>query len=224
MNSTNKQIKKRNKNSYFFYNFVKITGAIPTILYIRTKVIPFGNTKPSKIKGGVLISANHVSFIDPVIIHCVFSNRKLHCLATKELFSSKLKNFFFTQMHCIKVDKDNFSMNSFHEVRDLLKADKAVVIFPEGQVNHEVGEVLAFKSGAILMAHQSNKPILPVYIVKREKWYHRQKVIVGDPVDIRSICGMMPTMDQLKKANDILREKEIELMEFYLKGENHVNE
>ncbi len=224
MNSTDNPKKKQNKKSYFLYNFVKITGAIPTLLYMRTKVITLGKTKPIKIKGGIVISSNHVSFIDPVIIHCVFGNRKLHCLATKDLFSSRLKNFFFTQMHCIKVDKDNFSMQSFHEVRDLLKADKAVVIFPEGQVNHEVGEVLAFKSGAILMAHQSNTPILPVYIVKREKWYHRQTVIVGDPLDVRSICGKMPTMDQLKKASDILREKEIELMEYYLKGEKHDNE
>ena len=216
MNSKNEQKTKNKKRSYFFYNFVKITGAIPTLIYMRTRVISPNNQKNSKIKGGVVITSNHVSFIDPVIIHCVFAGRNLHCLATKELFSSKAKNFFFTQMHCIKVDKDNFSMQSFHEVRNLLKAEKAVVIFPEGQVNHELGEVLAFKAGAILMAHQSNKPVLPVYIVKREKWYQRQTVVVGEPLDIRAICGGMPTMDQLKLASDTLREKEIELMEYYI--------
>ena len=221
MNSENKQIKGKNKRiSYLMYDFVKITGAIPMLLYMRTKVIDVGDQKHTKLKGGFLISSNHMSFMDPIIVHCAFWNRRLNCLATKELYSTKLKNFFFTHMHCIKVDKENFSMKSFHDVKDYLKRDKIVVVFPEGQVNRDTNNMLAFKSGAILMAQQSSKPIVPVYIVKREKWYHRQIVLIGEPLDVREICGPMPTMDDLKKANDILREREIELMEYYLsKGE-----
>ena len=86
------------------------------------------------------------------------------------------------------------------------------VIFPEGKVNKD-GEkaLLAFKSGAVLMAHRASAPILPMYIVKREKWYHRQHIVMGQPVDIASVMGKMPTMEQMNTVTDLLREKEKEL-------------
>ena len=197
----------------FWYDFVKITGLIPGLLWIRPKVIRTGGKCP---RGGVLISSNHPTFLDPIILLASIRERRLHSLATTDLFSNKLKTFMFTQMHCIPVDKNNFSMTTFHEVVDRLKAGKAVVIFPEGQVNRGGGrEINAFKSGAILMAHRASAPILPVYIVRREKWYRRQYVVVGEPFDVRAAVGMIPTMEQVERVCDQLREQELALKRFY---------
>lgn len=172
MNSTDKQNKnKKKRNNYFVYDFVKITGIIPAFLWMRAKIIRVGEKKPKRIKGGALISANHVSFADPILIHCVFWYRRLHFLATTDLFNTKLKNWFFSQLHCIPVDKENFSVNSFHEVCDDLNAEKLVAIFPEGQVNRTGEQLLGFKSGVVLMAYKCNKPIVPMYIIPVEKWY-----------------------------------------------------
>ena len=91
-----------------------------------------------------------------------------------------------------------------------------MVIFPEGQVNRNGGqEIRAFKSGAILMAHRASAPILPVYVVRREKWYHRQYVVVGEPFDVRAAVGMIPTMEQVDKVCEQLRERELELKRYY---------
>ena len=224
MNSTTEQNNKtkQNKNKkksrlfdHFLYDFVKITGAVPMLLFLRTRTVYAENKKAAKIHGGALISANHVSFIDPVIIHTAFWQRRVYCIATKELYDTPIKNWFFQKMHCIKVDRENFSMTTFHGVKAGLDNDKLVLIFPEGQVNHQENTVLAFKSGAILMAHRCNKPIIPVYIVKRAKWYERQTVMVGSPVDIRAICGSMPTMAQLNEASELLRQREVELKQIY---------
>ena len=107
-------------------------------------------------------------------------------------------------------------MTTFHEVVDCLKNDKAVLIFPEGHVNRNGGqEVNAFKSGAILMAHRASAPILPVYIVRREKWYCPQYVITGEPLDVRAAVGLIPSMEQVDAVCTLLREKELELKQFY---------
>ncbi len=217
MNSVNNSQKNKKKKRFlpnFCYDFVKITGAIPTLIWFRTKVFrPFKTKTP---RGGVLISANHKSLIDPIIVHTAFSSRRLHSLATKDLYNTKTKAKFFNLMNCIMVDKENFSLSSFHDVVNRLSDGKAVVIFPEGKLNREDGNaLLAFKSGAVLMAHKAKAPILPVYIVKREKWYHRQHVIIGDPVDVRAIAGDMPTMEALDRASSYLRDREIELREYY---------
>ena len=209
-NKTNKQKRKPFYN--LCYDLAKITGAPSALLWLRPKIYyPFG--KPSK-KGALLVSSNHCTFIDPIIIQLSFPWRRLNCLATKDLFERKVTNFLFTQMHCIVVDKDNFSLSSFHEVVDRLNSGKIVVIFPEGQVNTEGrSPVLAFKSGAVLMAHRAGAPILPMYIVKRDKWYHRQRVIIGETVDVCEMLGKMPSMEDMTRVSELLREKEVELKE-----------
>lgn len=217
MNSEkNLKNKKPRKKPFenFFYDFVKVTGAIPAMLWLRPKVYyPHGNPKP---KGSVLISANHRSLLDPIIVHMAFTRRRLNCLATKDLFNTKLKASFFTKMHCIIVDKENFSLSSFHAVVNNLKAGKAVVIFPEGQVNFDNPDaILAFKSGAVLMAQKAGAPILPVYIARRKKWYHRQRIVVGSPVDIKSLMGAIPSMQEMNTVSETLREKELELREYF---------
>jgi 1-acyl-sn-glycerol-3-phosphate acyltransferase len=76
-------------------------------------------------------------------------------------------------------------------------------------------EVQAFKSGAILMAHRANVPILPVYIVKREKWYRTQRVVIGEPFDVKSAVGLIPSVDKMNAVSEQLREKELELKRYY---------
>ncbi len=205
--------KKPKRIGNFWYDFVKITGAIPALIWIRPKIIHIGRKCP---KGGVLISSNHPTFIDPIILLTSFPWRRLNSLATKDLYKTKFHTFMFTQMHCIQVDKTNFSMTTFHEVVDRLKLGKAVVIFPEGQVNQGGGkDIQSFKSGAILMAHRANVPIIPVYIVRREKWYHTQKVVIGEPFDVKTAVGLIPGMEQVNRVCEELREKELELKRFY---------
>ena len=108
-------------------------------------------------------------------------------------------------------------MTSFHTVTDRLKNNKAVAIFPEGQVNHSSSSLLSFKSGATLMAHAADAPILPVYIVKSQKWYQRRVVLIGEKINVRELIGDRPTMTELQNASEYIQKKESELAEIYEK-------
>lgn len=210
---SNSNSKKPKIGSNFVYDFVKLTGMIPTLILMRPKVIHVG--KGSKLKGGFMASANHCSFFDPIVIQCIFWKRRIYSLATKDLYKNKVLTWFFNHTHCIQVDKQNFSLNSFHEVTKQLKRGKVVSIFPEGQVNFDPKDMLAFKSGAILMAHKAKAPIVPVYLVPVDKWYHKRIALVGDPIDIREMCGIMPTVDDLNRVGDYVQQKQQELKNFY---------
>ena len=221
MNSNKNETKKK-RESDFFYNFVKITGAVPGLLWARQKVYHISDgklIKRKKIKGRVLICSNHIGLTDPLLLNCVFWYRRLYFLAMQELFKTKLTKFFFDGMKCIPVDRTNFSMATFHAVTDRLKSDRAVLIFPEGQVNETDSGILAFKSGAVLMATSSNAPLLPVYIVKRTKWYKRYTVLIGDPVNFSGVYGARPSMQNMREASELLHSKEVELMDYY---NNHI--
>lgn len=210
-----KKNKKRKKRSNLFYDFVYITGFIPIALWMRPKRIYIG--KKPDLRGSLLISSNHRGFVDPTILLSAFPSRRLHCIASKDLYKNKLLSTFFDLTHCIKIDKTNFTLSSFHTVIERLNDGCAVVIFPEGQLNHEEGEkgMLPFKAGVSLMAYKGAAPILPVYLVKREKWYHRQIIVIGEKINVKELFGDKPSMEQMNNVSNLLREKEQELFNYY---------
>lgn len=207
--------KKRKIGSNLFYDIVKVTAAIPAMLSFRVKTIRANENVPKRYKKGVVFAVNHTSFLDPVIVHCILWYRRLNFLATKELFSTKAKERFFKLVHCIPIDKDNFNIAAVHSVRDRLKEEKAIVIFPEGTVNREEGTIENYKSGAVFMAHMAKKPLVPIYVVKGKKWYNRTVAVIGEPIDTTVLCGKMPKMTDLDNASKYLHQKEEELREIY---------
>ena len=200
---------KKKRKSNFLYNFVKVTGALPALIWMRPKILYKGKKK--KIKGGALIAANHVTFTDPIMLLIAFWYRCPNSIATKDLYSSKLKNFFFNQMHCIQVDKENFNMSTFRQVCERLEEERMVVVFPEGTVNQEKADMLTFKSGSILMAYKAKKPIVPVYLHKPSKWYKRRIAVIGEPIEVNSSGALLPSMEEVNRINNLLQEKEQEL-------------
>lgn len=165
--------------------------------------------------------SNHVTFIDPMMLHLILWRRRLHCLATKDLYRTKLMSWFLNATLSVQVDKENFSMRSLHAVTDRLKEGKALLIFPEGTVNETKEEMLQFKTGALLMAHLGNAPIVPVYLQRREKFIHRTYAVIGEPINVRELCGPVPSMDKLQEACALVESKTNELKEYldnYKKG------
>ena len=217
MNSERKSKNKPTRRGLFYnfcYDFVKVTGAIPALVWLRPKVYRPGKSKIPR--GGVMVTANHGTMIDPIIMHLAIPSRRLHCLATKDLFNTKLKRTFFELMHCVIVDKENFTMSAFREVTSRLSEGKMVVIFPEGSVDvHSGDNIRAFKSGAVLMAHKAGAPILPVYIVRRTRWYERQRIVIGEPFDVRAEIGERPSLEDMERATTMLHERELALREYF---------
>ncbi len=200
---------------YFPYDFVKVTGALPAMLIYRVKRIYENDTAKKKIKGGAIIISNHISFVDPIRLHCVFWYRRLHFMAMKELFKNKFWDCFFRLVLCFPVDRDNFSMSTFNKVIEISKEKGITCIFPEGHVNYGSETVNSFKSGMILMALKSKVPIVPVYMAPRKNRWHRLKAVIGEPIDINELCGKMPSIATIEKAAEILREKELKLRKIY---------
>lgn len=207
---------KKYFNYHLLYDFVRITGVLPAMLLMRPKVYHVGDKKAHNIKSGVIISVNHTTFTDVILMLCVFFRKRLYSLATKDLLDNKIKKLFFSKMHCIEVDKDNFSMSAFHDAVDTLKAGKPLMMFPEGGVNHgDETEIGPFKSGMVLMAQRAKVPILPVYQTKREKWYGPRIVLIGDPVNVAEMCGVIPSMEDINAVSESIRQREIELKDYY---------
>ena len=194
--------------SYFFYDFVKITG-IPGLLLYRPKLIYENENAKAKIKGGALLISNHVGFSDPIYLMVTIWYRRHHFICIKDFFENPKSRFWFKQFHCIPIDRENFGVNTFKLIIEHLKAGHLVSMFPEGHITEEEGNAMnSFKSGLILMALKSKKPVIPVYFAKRPHWYSRLKVVIGEPVDVVKMYGDKPKFSQIDEASKILFDKE----------------
>ena len=205
---------RKQDKGYFLYDFAKVTGILPALLFWRPKVHrPLGNEKLPK--GPFIVVSNHNSFTNPVVLLITIRKRHLNFMATTELMGNAPGRFVFRHFHLIPVDKDNFSMDTYYSLMNSLKEGNGAVIFPEGFVDTDEDMVHPFKDGAMLMALKANVPILPVYIGKRTSSFRRQHVIIGKLYRPGSDDGSKLSMSRIRELTELLYQKELELEKYY---------
>lgn len=213
-----KKIKQIFDPKMIFYDFVKFTLALPVVIDLRIKKI-FAGQKKHIFRGRYILSSNHISYEDPVILSATFWKRRVGFVATSDLFSKKIWNWFFRNVGCIPIDKENPSLQTFKAVSRFIDRGHVVGVFPEGTVS-STSNMNTFKSGIVIMSILSDADILPVYIVKRKNRLQRQVVVIGEKIKCsKYIKGDYPTMDEIQLLTNILAEKEKELSNLYKKGD-----
>lgn len=195
---------------YFVYDLVKLLTVPLGILWFRPKIYRVNERVPKRIKGGAILISNHISFFDPVFLQVGLWNRRHHFLTLSELFNTKFKKWLFNSFLCIPVDRNNFSIDVFRTIVDHLKSDDLVTMFPEGHINHEDNSIASFKSGMILMAMKSGKPIIPIFIKKRKTLFSRLKFVMGEPLYVTDT-----NLKDINKLNELLHEREVELKNYF---------
>lgn len=200
---------KKRKFSLLFipHDIIKIILGIPGLIWHRPKLYYENKKSREHIKGGAIIISNHLGFYDPIYIQYAVWYRRHHFICLQKFFNSKL-SWLFKCFLCIPIDKENFSMNSFHNIVDHLENDELVSMFPEGKVNDGSGEMATFKSGVILMALKSKKPIIPLYINEKKHWYERIRMIIGEPI---ILDNSISSFSSVNSAINIVKEKEDKL-------------
>ncbi len=110
-------------------------------------------------RGGVLLVANHVSYVDAIILSLA-SPRPVRFLAHEGFFQRPVLGFLLKAVGCIPVS-DRRSKDAIRAAVAHLRAGEVVGIFPEGQLTR-TGSLLELKRGWELIVRQAGCPVLPV--------------------------------------------------------------
>ena len=196
----------------FVQGFIKVTGAIPSLLWLRPKRIYASEKAREKIKGGALIIANHSDFVDPVYLMTVLWYRQHHFICSEEIMDSKAGGLL-RACGCIRIDRKNVTINTMRDITDRLKQGQVVSLFPQGRISVGEDEGAKFKSGMTLMAIRSGAPIIPVYVKPRKSFFDRLKVVIGERVSVTELYGERPTFAEIDAATRLLYEREKQLKE-----------
>ena len=178
-----KPVKKKKEESFRFYRVVRC-GLTPLIkLLWPTKVV--GKERFDAMQGGLVI-CNHYAIPDTLIPVASLYKKELHVLAKAEAFEcAKIANWFLRKAGAIPVHRGEADINAVKEVLSVLRADKKLVMYPEGTRNREgTKEMLEFKQGAARFAIKARKPILPMVYYRMHKVFRRNWLYIGEPITL----------------------------------------
>ncbi|RJR15779.1 MAG: 1-acyl-sn-glycerol-3-phosphate acyltransferase [Nitrospiraceae bacterium] len=178
------------KTTDIIYELVAIT--IRTILRINGGFEVIGKENiPSE--GGVLVAANHISYLDPPLVGSLLPRRATF-MARHGLFDIPVLGWIIKGA-AFPVDRERTRPSTIKETVRRLKSGELIVIFPEGRRN-ESGELMEAKRGVGMIGSLSRAPVVPVLIVGSDKalpvnakWLKRAKVtvVIGKPIYYNSI-------------------------------------
>ena len=160
--------------------------------------------------GPMMICASHSHIVDPLLlVYLLGWRRPLRFMAKKELLDMPILGAILRGIGSFGVDRGHADMGAIRASMDVLKNGGILGIVPEGTRRQESGEG---KNGAVMIAARTGARIVPVYIPRKKRLFHRLDVVVGEAYRLdRSLRGkeayaekageLMSRIEALKEAS-----------------------
>lgn len=146
-----------------FYWFFKAVFYIIFKAVNRLEVIGSQNIPE---KGGVILAANHMSYLDPLLIGAAIKRRATY-MAREGLFKIPVLSAF-VKSFSFPVRRDRPLPSTIKEAVKRLRGGELIVMFPEGSRSAD-GSLLDAKRGVGAIAAISRIPVVPVLIKGTDK-------------------------------------------------------
>jgi len=172
-------------------------------LFFRVKVIG----KKNMPKGNFIGVCNHYSNFDVMIINVKV--KKFHYLAKKEMFKNKFVGWYLKRIGGYPVDRQKTDIDAIKHSIKTINSGKYFMVFPEGTRNKtaDIEHMQEMKQGAIMLASKTGKPIVPMLIEKPPKMFRRNRLIIGEPMEIIGENPKKLTKEEMDKNAEILQKR-----------------
>ena len=178
-----------------FVGFVKITGAIPAIIFLKPNVKKIIKKLPKPC----IIVANHTSLLDFVLLLLVFPFRTVHFLMAEVLYNKgKFFAAFLNALGGIMVERDAKDFSFISDACQALEDKQTIGIFPQARLPIK-DKTWPFTPSTAYIAINSEAPIVPVYIDGKYGISKRTGVVVGKPFFLQEM--FLEEKDEQKMPN-----------------------
>ena len=159
--------------------------------YFRWRVFGAENVP---MTGGVILAANHGSFLDPPLIGCG-TRRVISMLARESLFRFPPMGALLRSWRVVPVDRDGGGAKGLKIILNRLLAGAGIAMFPEGTRTRD-GQLQPARSGIGLTVIKSAAPVIPIRVFGTFEAYgrsmriprpHRISVKYGMPMDFKAL-------------------------------------
>jgi 1-acyl-sn-glycerol-3-phosphate acyltransferase len=115
-------------------------------------------------RGALIVAANHVSFVDPLIIAGLV-RRPIRFVAYYKIYQIPVLKFIFKTGKAIPIagrsEDPEILENAYHQIHATLDEKQVLGIFPEGSITYD-GEIQTFKKGIDKIISEKPVPVVPM--------------------------------------------------------------
>jgi len=164
------------------------------ILAFRVRV--FGQLNIPR-EGGVLVVANHQSYLDPILLGLGDGRRTMNYMARRSLFRNPLFGKAIGLLNTFPVTRGGRDLAAMREAVNRVRAGACLAVFPEGTRSHD-GEIGELHPGVLAIAERAEATVLPVVIEGAfEAWprgglprYRPIMLMYGQPIPAETCRSM----------------------------------
>ena len=157
-------------------------------------------------EGSYLICPNHCGMADPfwavVSMKAGFIPR---IMAKKELMEIPVLGGLLRWVGVFGVDRGNADINAIKQGIRCLREGEPLLLFPEG-TRVKQGQRVQAKGGAVMLAHRTGCPIVPVYLTTRRRPFSAMTCVFGEAY-VPDLGEGRPTEAALNRAAEELMDK-----------------
>ncbi|HEU4599707.1 MAG TPA: 1-acyl-sn-glycerol-3-phosphate acyltransferase [Solirubrobacterales bacterium] len=121
-----------------------------------------------RVKGGVIVAANHRSFLDPFVVGaCLPWRRPMNYMAKVELFERRWQGWVLSRLGAFPVRRGESDEDAMLTARMIAERGGAVCLFPEG-TRIRRGTLASPKRGVGRLALQTGAVVIPTAVIGTE--------------------------------------------------------
>ena len=183
----------------------EITRALAHVVFHTLMPVKIHHPERLRREPPFLLIANHRHALDPVVMAMGVPKHQVVFLAKKELGKNPFIRKVLTRLHCIMVDRHNTDMEAMRACMKAVRANRILLIFPEGTRHHE-GQMEQIETGTALIAMRSRVPVIPVYFAGKLAFFRRTHLYVGEPISCEDLLAEGINAETCEKMNERMRE------------------
>ena len=155
----------------------------------------------------LVICANHSGMMDSAWLLFAMKQRR-NCpviLAKESVLRIPVVGKILARVGVVPVRRGENDVNAVKTGLSTLRSGRSLMLFPEG-TRVRPGKNVEPKSGAVLFAHRTGTPILPIYLQAKRFPFSPLRCVIGEPW-MPETAGTKATPEELHRLTGELMEK-----------------
>ena len=185
------------------------------IMYPRKMIWEDKKASKAVMKKACVIYSNHTGYSDGLFAFDILRKFYPYTFIGKDWYE-KNKLFHRLLMHrrYIPLDREQMDTSWLMKGKKVIDDGYSIFFFPEGHTSKD-GLLLEFQPGFLMLAKQSNIPLVPICLDRKVDFFKPVRVIIGKPIyiDFKKEPGRPSVV--LKKYAEVCKDAIIDLKDRY---------